>query len=69
LEAIDRNYPDDLREMRELVAEAKDEAENGAPNGLRLRSILGYCRDAVQTFAALDPSYQALQRIAQTLFP
>ncbi len=64
---MDRHHSEDTRELRELVVEAKDEAEKAAPNGLRLKSILTGCRDTIQTFAALDPGWQGVQRIAQML--
>jgi hypothetical protein len=67
IELIDRHHSDDARELREVVAEAKAEAEKSAPNRLRLKSILAGCRDAVQTFAALDPGWQGVQAIAHML--
>ena len=65
LKAIDDDYREEMREMRELLEEAKQEAEKHEPNGVKLRALLADVGKMVQTFAGLDPMWQGVQRIAR----
>jgi len=65
LKAIDDDYREEMREMRELLEEAKQEAEKHEPNGAKLKAILTDCKKMVQTFAALDPVWLGVQRVAR----
>ncbi len=65
LKAIDRDYREELRELRALLDEARREAEKDEPNSVKLKAILADCRDMFRTVAALDPMWQGIQRIAR----
>jgi hypothetical protein len=65
LKAIDDDYREEMREMRELLEKAKQEAEKHEPNGVKLRVLLADAGKMVQTFAGLDPMWQGVQRIAR----
>jgi len=65
LKAIDADYKEEMREMRELLAEAKQEAEKHEPNGVKLQALLADAGKMVQTFAGLDPMWQGIQRVAR----
>lgn len=65
LKAIDGDYREEMREVRELVEEARNEVEKEEPNGVKLKAILNDCNEIVRTFAALDPAWQGVQRVAR----
>ena len=65
LKEIDDEYKEEMREMRELFEETKKEAEKHEPNGVKLKALLNDCKKIVQTFAALDPVWQGVQRVAR----
>jgi hypothetical protein len=65
LKAIDRDYKEEMRELRGLLEEAKQEAEKKEPNGVKLKALLADVGKMVQTFAALDPMWQGVQRVAK----
>jgi len=51
--------------MREIFAEAKKEAEKHEPNMEKLKALLADGNKMVQTFAALDPLWQGVQRVSR----
>ena len=65
LKAIDDDYGEEMREMRELFVEAKQEAEKHEPNMVKLKALLSDGNKMVQTFAALDPLWQGIQRVSR----
>ena len=65
LKAIDDDYSEEMREMREIFAEAKKEAEKHEPNMEKLKALLADGNKMVQTFAALDPLWQGVQRVSR----
>ena len=65
LEAIEADYSEEMREIREKLAEARAEAEKDEPNSVKIREILDDCSDMVKSFAALDPLWQGVQRVAR----
>ncbi|MFO1159769.1 MAG: hypothetical protein U1E60_13090 [Reyranellaceae bacterium] len=65
LKAIDDDYREELREIRQLLEEARKEAEKDEPNSVKLKAILADCKGMFRTFAALDPMWQGIQRIAR----
>lgn len=65
LRAIEGDYREELREIRDLLVEAKHEAEKDEPNGVKLKAILNDCNDMVRAFATLDPIWQGIQRVAR----
>ena len=70
LKAIDDDYKEEMREMRGLLAEAKQEAEKHEPDSVKIRALLEDAKKMVQTFAGLDPVWQGIQRVARMLgFP
>ena len=70
LKAIDDDFKEEMRELRALFHEAKTEAEKDEPDGVKLKALLADAREMVRTFAALDPAWQGVQRVARLLgFP
>ena len=65
LKAIDDDYKEEMRELRALFAEAKEEAEKDEPDGVKLKALLADANEMVRTFAGLDPVWQAVQRVAR----
>jgi hypothetical protein len=65
LKAIEADYGEEAREIRAKLAEARHEAEKAEPNGTKIKAILADCGDMVKSFAALDPMWQGIQRIAR----
>jgi hypothetical protein len=65
LKAIDDDYKEEMRELRELFEEAKKEAEKDEPDSVKLKALLADAREMVRTFAALDPVWQGVQRVAR----
>jgi hypothetical protein len=65
LRAIDDDYKEEMRELRELFEEAKKEAEKDEPDSVKLKALLADAREMVRTFAALDPVWQGVQRVAR----
>lgn len=65
LKAIDGDYREELREIRALLEEARQEAEKDEPSDVKLKAILADCNEMIRTFAALDPMWQGIQRIAR----
>ena len=70
LKAIDDDYKEEMRELRTLFEAARKEAEKDEPDSVKLKALLADAKEMVQTFAALDPAWQAVQRVARLLgFP
>jgi hypothetical protein len=67
LKAIESDYSEEVRGIREKLAEARQEAEKVEPNSVKLKAILADCNDMVRTFAALDPAWQGVQRVARLI--
>jgi hypothetical protein len=65
LKAIDDDYKEEMRELRELLDEARKEAEKDEPNSQKLKALLADIGKMFKTFAALDPVWQGVQRIAR----
>jgi hypothetical protein len=65
LKQIEADYGEEAREIRAKLAEARAEAEKHEPNGTKLRAILTDCGEMVKSFAALDPAWKAVQRVAR----
>lgn len=65
LKQIEADYGEEAREIRAKLAEARAEAEKHEPNSAKLKGILGDCNEMVKSFAALDPAWQAIQRVAR----
>jgi hypothetical protein len=65
LKAIDDDYKEEMRELRALFAAAREEAEKDEPDGVKLKALLADGNEMVKTFAALDPAWQAVQRVAR----
>lgn len=65
LKAIDDDYTEEMRELRALFEEARQEAEKDEPNGQKLRALLHDAGEMARTFATLDPAWQAVQRVAR----
>jgi hypothetical protein len=65
IKAIDDDYKEEMRELRALFADAKNEAEKDEPDGVKLRNLLTDANEMARTFATLDPAWQAVQRVAR----
>jgi hypothetical protein len=65
LKQIEADYGEEAREIRAKLAEARAEAEKHEPNSAKLKVILADCREMVKSFAALDPAWRAVQRVAR----
>jgi len=65
LKAIDDDYKEEMRELRALFADAKNEAEKDEPDSVKLRHLLTDANEMARTFATLDPAWQAVQRVAR----
>jgi hypothetical protein len=65
LKAIDDDYTEEMRELRALFHEARQEAEKDEPNGVKLKALLADANEMVRTFAGLDPVWQGVQRVAR----
>ena len=65
LKAIDDDYTEEMRELRALFHEARQEAEKDEPTGVKLKALLGDAKEMVHTFAGLDPVWQGVQRVAR----
>ena len=65
VKAIDGDYREEMREIRELLDDARQEAEKDEPSADKLKAILADCGEIVRTFAALDPAWQGVQRLAR----
>jgi hypothetical protein len=65
LKAIDDDYKEEMRELRALFAEAKQEAEKDEPDSVKLKALLADANEMVRTFTILDPAWQAVQRVAR----
>ncbi len=65
LAAIDGDYREELREIRALLEEARQEAAKDEPSSVKLQAILADCNEMIRTFAALDPLWQGIQRIVR----
>lgn len=63
--AIDADYTEEMRELRALFEEARQEAEKDEPNGVKLKALLNDANEMARTFATLDPAWQAVQRVAR----
>jgi hypothetical protein len=67
LKQIEADYGEEAREIRAKLAEARAEAEKHEPNSAKLKAILADCGDMVKSFAAHDPAWKAVQRVARLL--
>ena len=67
LHAINSDYREEMREMREIFLEAKREAEKPEPDNVKLKALLGDVNEATRTFATLDPVWRGVQSIAHML--
>ena len=65
LKAIDDDYTEEMRELRALFHEARQEAEKDEPNGVKLKALLADANEMVRTFAGLYPVWQGVQRVAR----
>ena len=65
IKAIDDDYTEEMRELRALFHEARQEAEKDEPNGVKLKALLADASEMVRTFAGLDPVWQGVQRVAR----
>ena len=65
IKAIDDDYTEEMRELRALFEEAKEEAAKDEPYGVKLRNLLTDANEMARTFATLDPAWQAVQRVAR----
>jgi TATA-binding protein-associated factor Taf7 len=65
LKAIDDDYKEEMRELRALFEEAKEEAAKDEPDGVKLKALLADASEMVRTFTILDPAWQAVQRVAK----
>ena len=53
IKAIDDDYKEEMRELRALFEEAKEEAAKDEPDGVKLKALLGDANEMVKTFAGL----------------
>ena len=65
LKAIDDDYTEEMRELRALFEEARQEAAKDEPNSVKLKALLADANEMVRTFAGLDPVCQGVQRVAR----
>ncbi len=65
VKAIDDDYKEEMRELRELFQEARKEAEKKEPDSVKLKALLADANEMVKTFAGLDPVWQGVQRVAK----
>jgi hypothetical protein len=65
IKAIDGDYREEARELRQLFVEARREAEKDEPDGVKLKALLKDAGEMVKTVAALDPVWQGVQRVAR----
>ena len=65
IKAIDDDYKEEMRELRALFDEARQEAAKDEPDGVKLKALLADAREMVKTFARLDPMWQGVQRVAR----
>jgi hypothetical protein len=65
IKAIDDDYKEEMRELRALFEEAKEEAEKDEPDSVKLKALLADAGEMVRTFTLLDPAWQAVQRVAK----
>ena len=67
LKAIDAGYREEMRELRQIFHDAKQEAEKDEPDGVKLKALLGDANEMARTFSILDPAWQVVQRVAKML--
>jgi hypothetical protein len=67
LHAINSDYREEMREMREIFEEAKKEAQKPEPDGHKIKALLGDVKEAARTFATLDPAWRGIQSVAHML--
>ena len=65
LKQLEADYGEEAREIRAKLAEAHAEAVKHEPNGTKIKAILADCGDMVKSFAALDPMWRTVQRVAR----
>jgi hypothetical protein len=65
IKAIDDDYKEEMRELRALFEEAREEAAKDEPDGVKLKALLADANEMVKTFAGLDPMWQGVQRVAR----
>ena len=65
IKAIDDDYKEEMRELRALFEEAREEAAKDEPDGVKLKALLADAREMIKTFAGLDPMWQGVQRVAR----
>lgn len=67
LKAIDAAYKEEMRELREIFQDAKNEAEKDEPDSVKLKALLADANEAARTFSILDPAWQVVQRVSKML--
>jgi hypothetical protein len=67
LKAIDAAYKEEMRELRALFHDAKQEAEKDEPDSVKLKALLADANEAARTFSILDPAWQVVQRVSKML--
>lgn len=65
VKAIDADYSEEMRELRALFEEARQEAEKDEPSDVKLKALLNDANEMARTFATLDPAWGAVQRVAR----
>lgn len=65
LAAIDSHHGGAAPELRQVIEDARTEAEKPDPNRLRLKGSLGAAKDVVQTIGGLSTAWDAVERIAK----
>ncbi len=67
LKAIDGDYKEEMRELRAIFEDAKNEAEKDEPDSVKLKALLADANEAARTISILDPAWQVVQRVAKML--
>jgi hypothetical protein len=65
LKAIEDDYKEEMRELRQLFHAAHVEAAKDEPDRDKLKALLTDANEMVKTFAGLDPMWQGVQRVAR----
>jgi hypothetical protein len=67
IKAIDGDYREEARELRQLFVEARREAEKDEPDGVKLKALLTDAGEMARTISILDPVWVGVQRVAKML--
>jgi len=67
IKAIDGDYKEEARELRQLFEEARREAAKDEPDGVKLKALLSDANEMARTVSILDPVWQSVQRVAKML--